>query len=152
MREILFRGKRLSDGGWSYGNLRIANTGVTIIVPNDTPLGKYGKVDPETVCQFTGLTDKNGNKIWENDVCQYIDSDGYETEFVVKYGRHEGQHGINLGFYIEWSEMDGYREDICFWAEERDIEVIGNIFDNHKLAEEVRPKKLDQPKEERKEE
>lgn len=128
MREILFRGKRLSDGGWSYGNLRIANTGVTIIVPNDTPLGKYGKVDPETVCQFTGLTDKNGVKIWENDIVRdYCE----ENEvFVVKYYAHGGYPAFDVE-----PEMYCDCNGLSYLMANGSPEVIGNIFDNPELME-----------------
>lgn len=61
MREILFRGK-LANGKWAYGNLDIGYNGVCIITPDDTPIGSYGQVDPETVGQYTGLTDKNSKK------------------------------------------------------------------------------------------
>ena len=121
MREILFRGKRLSDGGWSYGNLRIANTGVTIIVPNDTPLGKYGKVDPEAVGQFTGLTDKNGVKIFEGDVVDILTEN--EEIGVVKY--EDG------GFLVS---ADGFCVDFHSNINGTDLEVIGNIFDNPELV------------------
>ena len=64
MREILFRGKHKADGKWCEGNLHIDKHGVAIITPDDTPLGCYGQVDPATVGQYTGLTDKNGTKIF----------------------------------------------------------------------------------------
>ena len=53
-REILFRGK-LKDGSWAEGNLVHNLSGVEIITPDETPLGHYGAVDPETVGQYTGL-------------------------------------------------------------------------------------------------
>lgn len=69
MREILFRGKLLASGEWSYGNLDIKPGGkVAIITPDNTLIGKYGQVDPSTVGQYTGLLDRNGVKIFEGDL------------------------------------------------------------------------------------
>ena len=126
MREILFRGKRISDGDWSYGTLRIGNTGVTIIVPDDTPLGKYGKVDPETVCQFTGIIDKNGVKVFENDIVR--DYDEENEVFVVKYYAHIGYPAFDVEPEIN-CECNG----LSYLAELQLLEVIGNIFDNPEL-------------------
>ncbi len=55
MREIIFRGKSEVSGKWCYGNLQIRNDGATIITPDETPLGTYGKVNRETVGQYTRI-------------------------------------------------------------------------------------------------
>lgn len=83
MREILFKAKRIDNGEWiegSFLNLD-SDSGYCYIVPTyetastlpikSLILDRMKLVDPETICQFTGLTDKNGKKIWENDIVTY---------------------------------------------------------------------------------
>lgn len=83
LRPIRFRAKRKDDGDWVDGNLLLGEQSVGgynvafIAVPfaNDCEVVKY-EVDPATIGQFTGLTDKNGNKIWENETRQFYDWGG----------------------------------------------------------------------------
>lgn len=88
-REILFRGKLLNGGEWSYGNLIVKLSDMAIITPDDTPLGKYGQIDPATVGQYTGLTDKNGRKIFEGDIIRdYFENEENEYDYdCLDYGR-----------------------------------------------------------------
>ena len=136
MREILFRGKRTINGDWVEGNLFIPVkhdiptqilTGTNIYrIPYD--------VIPETVGQYTGLTDKNGKKIFEGDMIKPFDDE--IDKMVVEFCH--GQFLLCLygerGYMAEygWEESGNYG---CFEAEPLssygdDIEVIGNIHDN----------------------
>lgn len=137
MREILFRGKHKSCGKWCEGNLHIDKQSVAIITPDNTPLGCYGQVDPDTVGQYTGLTDKTGKKIFEGDIIKYVD-DGYVATGVARFGLYASAGAAfagHEGFYLDWAGCDWLRKDIGFWATMRPIEVIGNIHDNPELLE-----------------
>lgn len=135
MREILFRGKSIEDNKWVYGDLirekksfgkictriyRTTNNGWELI-----------DVDSKTIGQYTGLTDKNGNKIFENDIVAYWDT--YNTE--------NGQSEADCIGKVVWDD-----ETISFQVTNRlsaesyevldECSVIGNIFDNPELLEE----------------
>ena len=131
MREIIFRGKREDNGEWVYGSLHIQygemSNGTRLI--EYRILGMNGQVDyviPETVGQYTGLTDKNGKKIFEGDITQY-DKDGalYEIIFVKEGGKTQ---------FCSKFIPDG---SVGYVNEDRD-KVIGNIHDNPELLEVIR--------------
>lgn len=124
MREILFRGKHKSSGKWCEGNLHIDKRDVAIITPDDTPLGCYGQVDPDTVGQFAGLTDKNGKKIFEGDIVK-IDIAGLIFNAVCKF--HSGSFGL------VWNYMGADRWQAFTSICHVEYEVIGNIHDNQEL-------------------
>lgn len=144
MREILFRGKRVDGYGWVFGDLihdEAENNRPRINIGRDYSTGtfysgKAPRVIPATVGQFTGLTDKNGKKIFEGDIIKSITLDtNTEQLAVVGFGKFidENNDDEYLGFYIEF---DGFRTTITQleMEEVKDrFEVIGNIHDNPEL-------------------
>ena len=80
------------------------------------------EIDPETICQYTGLKDKNGNRIWENDIIKHEISDTIGT---VKWYQED---------YVGWCVDDTIIDEQQFTDEMwNECEVIGNIFDNPEL-------------------
>ncbi len=129
MREILFRGKRKDNGVWISGSFHTRCTECYIIpLPIVT---SQSKVIPETVGQFTGLTDKNGKKIFEGDfvVCKQEIS-GNWIDYHVEIGFVEMKHGA-FGLH----RKQGYYRPFKDWLEDYEYEVIGNIHDNPELLE-----------------
>lgn len=129
MREILFRGKRdkryCAEQEWTYGVPFIDHEGDCIF---KTRSSEY-VVDTETVGQYTGLTDKNGKKIFEGDIV--ICSQEINGNFIDKHiemGYVEMKHGA-FGLH----RKQGYYRPFKDWLEDYEYEVIGNIHDNPEL-------------------
>lgn len=117
--RYLFRAKR--NGEWVKGGLCESSWGNSFIITNDPNIVPDTiKVDPDTICQCTGLKDKNGKLIWENDIVK--DDVIYG---VVKWDDANAR-------YIIDDRDDGYQEYSDWWHE---VEVIGNIFDNPEMLE-----------------
>lgn len=128
MREILFRGKRVDTGSWLYGDLRHWPSGAVGIhceVTHNTI-----KVIPETVGQYTGLTDRNGKRIFEGDICCFKEWNEGKMCWVgeVKYAH---QQFIISGGANEECEVPFVLQLSRFIPE--CIEVIGNVHDNPDL-------------------
>ena len=135
-REILFKAKRKDNGKWVEGYyiycrkrhyiLPVVNKAVGFDERED----EWVEIVPETLCQYTGLTDKNGQKIWENDILKAHLDENYPED--ITYTK------------IIWSECrfctkENYSSDVETlkkWDGEY-FEVCGNIFDNPELLEVV---------------
>lgn len=136
MREIIFKAKRVDNGEWVEGDLihgQGHKLGEIYILPQTQfyPAGCSDldgwHVDPETVCQFTGLLDKNGKKIFEGDVVRcFCDSPDpyFENTVVWKNG--------SFGYKSNWTGFISFDGNQNFeWENDKSIyaEIIGNIHD-----------------------
>lgn len=135
-REILFKAKRKDNGEWVDGYYR-ADTDLDIhfICGWNYYLSENGlerepfeyEIDPDTLCQYTGLTDKNGKKIWENDICEMV-YNGVVYVYVVVWDKTELDFKGTNG-------KENYGRNFEYLGCCEEIEVIGNIFDNPELLE-----------------
>ena len=127
MREILFHGKRVDNGEWVEGIYLDQNhLGVFCYDAEcqDYDITVY-IVLPETVGQYTGLTDKNGKKIFEGDIVKWRDS---SSNSVCNIGEI---YYDNRGYYYVRNTFYGYETDPLL--ESGQCEIIGNIHDNPEL-------------------
>ena len=130
MREILFRGKRKDNGEWAYGNYAVTDNNEKQHFIFQNKAFEF-EVDPETVGQYTGITDDNGKKIFEGDILG-VTNDDPDYDYITKVYLDcdtlcvdvQGQDYdyTSIGFAIE------------IWGDECDrVEIIGNIYDNPEL-------------------
>lgn len=144
--RYLFKAKRLDNGEWVQGyyvkGLNMYDKEAYLIFEPTTIFYSSGEtdgwseVDPSTICQCTGLKDKNGKLIWENDI---LHNGNY---FVVKWNESCSRfdivlnkfHNIPIG---KWEPMicDWKTNDFKEYRKAVDYEVIGNVFDNPELLE-----------------
>jgi uncharacterized phage protein (TIGR01671 family) len=125
--RYLYKAKRADNGEWVVWN---ALTGF----PHGT------RIIQDTICQCTGLKDRNGKLIWEGDIVKDLFSDACAQ---IKYGSYQSCFDStkteHVGFYVDWSGKctKRYRKDLGYWINMVNAEVIGNIFDDPELIKEI---------------
>ena len=133
MRERITRAKRLDNNEWVFGNL-LYFTGNKEVAEDayilkqtelvlDWNMRNLFRVDPETIGDWTGVTDKNGVKIFEGDIVRAANRDGSDGYII-------GEVKFRTGYYVDFG---GYSE---FAMDEHEYEVIGNCADNLQLLKE----------------
>lgn len=143
MKDILFKAKVKNwrelptEEQWVYGYyvrgfnvyeepIHIIFDPTTIFENNKTD--GWDEIDPDTLCRYTGPTDKNGKKIWENDIVFVTDDDGNSGQVDTGIGEIDFFEGL---WYINGRVQNSlYDINRCF-----QVEVLGNIFDNPELLE-----------------
>lgn len=157
-REILFKATELDSGEWvegyyvKYQPCASRPEYVHGIVPTYASDLYMIKINPDTLCRYTGLIDKNGQKIWENDILKFNDEiwDSCYTSCGTEYDSWEAENYGLVGYcdYSARYDFTKYKydenqveadlhenHDIEFAEFVKEHEVIGNIFDNPELLE-----------------
>lgn len=141
MREILFKAKRLDNGKWVEGNFitneRNENQKYIgyIFDEHNGVVEDFDivEVDSTTLCQYTGLTDEDGRKIWENDIVKCKKNIGGNfVDYCIEVGYVEMKYGA---FGLHRIKNDAYYRPFKDWLEDYEYDVIGNVFDNPELLE-----------------
>lgn len=133
MREILFKAKRIDNGEWVEG-CYVTSDGKSFIcmdiVEHYCVIAlRWFEIDPETLCQFTGICDKNGNRIWENDILMAHLDESYPEDVTYET--------------VEWGvagwvgrEANSIDRQYLDEFDTKYYEVVGNTFDNPELLQE----------------
>lgn len=139
MREILFKAKRIDNGKWveGYYQKRFDLDGSEqhlIFWSKSYTVWEYAEINPDTLCQYTGLTDKNDKKIWENDIVKNKKrTEGFDWYKVV-WRKDFADFGVEpIKPQFEAKYPMGLSDELTIYG--RDYEVIGNVFDNPEMLE-----------------
>lgn len=143
--RYLFKAKFDDSDRWVKGELVEVNDSYLIIQNHASKISvcwfsasNIIEVKKDTICQCTGLKDKNGNLIWENDIVKDLFSDVYAQ---IKYGGYQSCFDStkveHIGFYVNWfgRYAKSRRKDLGYWINMVDAEIVGNTFDNPELLE-----------------
>ena len=144
--RYLCRAKRIDNGEWVEGYLITDEKNdskyfIGYVIGTDengTPHDfDVAQVEPSTICQCTGLKDKNGKLIWENDI---VERDLFSNIAApIRYGSYQSCFDStkteHIGFYVDWPEAHNRRKDLGYWIHMVGAEIIGNTIDNPELLE-----------------
>ena len=130
MREILFKAKRLDNGEWVEGLLCKGLFSKFAI--EEIGESRRRDIHPETICQYTGLIDSKGKKVFEGDILKFFEkNERYEWIGRVEFGNPNG--GYTWGWQLIWMSGEKPTADTLLWFDMEESgaynKVIGNIHD-----------------------
>lgn len=149
MKEILYKAKvknwkELSkEQQWVegyYAKLGIGENTIHFIIQNMAVPNLFRKeddnmyftdirIDPETVCQYTGHKDNHGVLMWEHDLICCRNNIG-EIKFGTYRNAFDSTVCQHVGFFVDWNDDNYLRKDLGYWVNLSETEIIGNTIDN----------------------